>query len=272
MEIMVKKMMESRIEEIRLQMEQEMGKKMEELKKDMEKKEEESKKAMEQMESDLLQTKERMELVASELSRQLDPWARVRNGSATSSDRRVAQEAFRAALIAKASACQLTGSTDNLIAAHIIPKCSDLLTPSEKYKIYNGMLVCDAVEKAFDRQKIMFKCDPMKRTATLFVLDKTILEDEVCPGKTWHDVQGSDLNTSRHRPSYKLLNLHAEYALKFCFDQKIIEKSIYDDLIVVAKFHSPPRAVEIDRWLFESSKATGQVVFSFYMPQQCIDL
>jgi len=246
---MVKKM-----EEMQLRMEIELEKQKEKMS-ELEKQKEEMKIDMTEHK---LKTQERIEMLESELARQLDPWARVRAASATSSGKRAAQQAFRDALFEKTSVCQLTGSKKNLKAAHIVPKCSEFLTPSERFNIHNGMLVCETVEHAFDQGKIIFQCDPLRNKATLVVLDKKILGDEVCHGKTWLQLQGSLLDTSIHRPSFKLLNVHAEFALKYCFDKKIINESVYNDLMVFAKFDSPPREAPISRWLFESRKDTVQ--------------
>jgi hypothetical protein len=239
----------------------------------MRKMEEENKKKMQKMEEEnqmkIQEMEKNVQHLKGELERRLDPWARVRNGTATSSHKRQVQDQFRTILIeANGDRCQLTRHRGGCLAAHIIPLSSDLLGPSEISDIFNGILVLKPVEKAFDKQQIIFKCDDLKVEARLVVLDESILDNQVYSGgKTWRELQGKALDISKHRPSFRLLNLHAEYALKLCFENGKIDQKTFDQLMVFASFHtSPPRLTSIKRWIFEANQILGlaslQIIFS----------
>ena len=239
----------------------------------MRKMEEENKKKMQKMEEEnqmkIQEMEKNVQHLKGELERRLDPWARVRNGTATSSHKRQVQDQFRTILIeANGDRCQLTRHRGGCLAAHIIPLSSDLLGPSEKSDIFNGMFVLKSVEKAFDKQQIIFKCDDLKVEARLVVLDESILDNQVYSGgETWRELQGKALDISKHRPSFRLLNLHAEYALKLCFENGKIDQKTFDQLMVFASFHtSPPRLTSIKRWIFEANQILGlaslQIIFS----------
>ena len=234
----------------------------EENRKQMQKMEEENKKKIELVQQNM---EKKVRYLKGELERRLDPWARVRNGTTTSSHKKKVQEEFQEKLRkTTGNICQLTGQTDGCRAAHIIPLSSDLLDSSEKSDPHNSMFVLATVEKAFDRQQIIFKCNDLNAEAKLAVLDQSIFDDHVYPGKTWRALQGQVLDISKHRPSFRLLNLHAEYALKFCFGNGKIDRDTFDELMVFASFHtSPPRENPIKRWLFEANQTMGLASLQF---------
>ena len=246
-----------------------MRKMEEENQKKKKKMEEENKKMQVENQMKIQEMEKNIQHLKGELERRLDPWARVRNGTATSSHKRQVQDQFRTILIeANGDRCQLTRHRGGCLAAHIIPLSSDLLGPSEKSDIFNGMFVLKSVEKAFDKQQIIFKCDDLKVEARLVVLDESILDNQVYSGgETWRELQGKALDISKHRPSFRLLNLHAEYALKLCFENGKIDQKTFDQLMVFASFHkSLPRLTSIKRWIFEANQILGlaslQIIFS----------
>ena len=190
----------------------------------------------------------------------VDPWEMIRphhrfsNSSSTSSC-----NTFRQALQSECGiTCQVTGVNDSALlkAAHIWPKSqAHLLQGRSQHPVHsfkNGIMLTKAVEEAFDKRQVCFIKNPLKSEIELFVLDNGILEEYAAPGMKFSAIHGRSLNVSRHCPSYTLLSLHAESALRKATREKSIPDEKLQFMIDATQFASPPKPLPIDSWITRS--------------------
>jgi hypothetical protein len=113
-----------------------------------------------------------------------------------------------------------------LTAAHIWPyKTSgrDLdafgLCPSDVQHARNGLLLCNAIEQAFDRKRVCFQYNGLDKTFRFWVLDPALLMEKV-DGKegstTFKDLHERQLLFPEDRPPFRrLLYWHSHCSIRW---------------------------------------------------------
>jgi predicted restriction endonuclease len=113
-----------------------------------------------------------------------------------------------------------------LKAAHIWPHKTggrDLdqfgLTPADVHKARNGLLLCNAIEEAFDRKRVCFQYNGLDKTFRFWVLDPALL-DETVGDKEWattfRDLHERQLLFPEDRPPFRrLLYWHAHCSMRW---------------------------------------------------------
>jgi hypothetical protein len=91
------------------------------------------------------------------------------------------------------------------------------LEPTDLHDARNGLLLCNAIEEAFDRKRVCFQYNGLDRTLRFLVLDPTLLEKVADGGKgstTFGNLHGRLLQFPEDRPPFRrLLYAHAHFAM-----------------------------------------------------------
>jgi len=107
-----------------------------------------------------------------------------------------------------------------IIAGHIWSSCTRGkglkefgLKESDLNEPRNGLLLAEAIEKAFDTKRVCFMWDPLQKQIKLCVLDPSLRNDHVLPSKSTYfkDIDGKPLHHPVDKiPFRRILKWHAE--------------------------------------------------------------
>ena len=110
--------------------------------------------------------------------------------------------------------------------------------------VSNGILLLEDIEKAFDKQRVTFLCDPFKISLKLLVLDSNL--KGVLPkgcSKTYEQLEQCNIGDPRisqgRRPSFKLLAYHATTAVRAAVNKKWISEERKNQLLQSIEPTSP---------------------------------
>lgn len=130
----------------------------------------------------------------------------------------------RATKSMKFQKCMVTGEKKDVIAAHILPRRTDLdivkklsLTKDDINSPRNGIFLCKGIEEAFDNLRISFyRTNPLSLSLHLKIWDDSVRGESIYKGsmKNIGDYEGHPLNLRDHKPFMRCLSYHSYIAYK----------------------------------------------------------
>jgi hypothetical protein len=108
----------------------------------------------------------------------------------------------------------------------------------------NGMLLLQGIERAYDKQRVIFLCDPFEIALQLRVLDPSL--KSTCPtGCPWTFEQLEQCRIGRskidedRRPSFKVLSYHASVGVRAAVSKGWLSQDECDNLLLSITVTSP---------------------------------
>jgi HNH endonuclease len=115
----------------------------------------------------------------------------------------------------------------------------------------NGLFFLNDIEKAYDKKRVCFLCDPFKCELVFTVLDPSLLRDnefgaKPCPSgctRTYFELDSTRITSPvidmDRRPSFQILSFHASWAVESALRKRWISKEKHCELANSIKILSP---------------------------------